>query len=174
MNRTVGRVRRDIRVADRNEVPVPTSTPRRSISISTLIIPPATLAASAGVLAVGIVMTVTENEALVAALNSTTATAADVYGGQARLTIAAAVLGAGVVAMALSLGTLAVVGTIRAVAPRVQDASREPAVDDESERGLDDVDEVDGPAGDGEDEPLAGAPAVDDAAADRVLSPRAS
>ena len=63
-------------------------------------------------------MSVTERDALVTALNSTTATATDVYGGQARLSIATALLGAGIVAAVLSLATIAVVSAIRAITPR--------------------------------------------------------
>ncbi|MBM7502651.1 hypothetical protein ACFPER_04165 [Agromyces aurantiacus] len=91
---------------------------RRSIPLAALLIPAVALIASLGVLVLGIVMSVTERDALVTALNSTTATATDVYGGQARLSIATALLGAGIVAAVLSLATIAVVSAIRAITPR--------------------------------------------------------
>lgn len=105
-------------------------TSRRSISLVALLIPPALLAGSLAVLAVGIVMSVSESDGLVAALNSPEATAVDVYGGQARLAIATSVLGAGIVAVVLALATVAVTGTIRAFTPRHQDARPEVVTDE--------------------------------------------
>ena len=98
------------------------TTTRRSVSLAPLLIPPAALVGSLVVLAIGIVMAVSESDALVAALNSPDATAADVYGGQARLAIGSSLLGAGVVGVVLSLATVALVATIRAFAPRHQEA----------------------------------------------------
>ena len=111
------------------------TTTRRSISLAALLIPPAALVGSLAVLAVGIVMAVSESDALVAALNSPDATAADVYGGQARLAIGSSLLGAGIVGVVLSLATVAIVATIRAFAPRHQDARPEFAADLEPEAG---------------------------------------
>ncbi|GAA2033633.1 hypothetical protein GCM10009819_17150 [Agromyces tropicus] len=93
--------------------------PRRSISLAALVIPPLVLVASVAVLVLGIAMTIAENDALVSSLNSPDATAADVYGGQSRIVVAAAVLVAGIVAVVVSLATIAVTGSIRAFAPRL-------------------------------------------------------
>jgi hypothetical protein len=119
------------------------TTTRRSISLAPLLIPPAALVGSLVVLAIGIVMVVSESDALVAALNSPDATAADVYGGQARLAIGSSLLGAGVVGVVLSLATVALVATIRAFAPRHQEARPELAADHEPEAGSHDEDWVD-------------------------------
>lgn len=115
--------------------------PRRSISLAALVIPPAALLASVAVLVLGIWMTIAENDALVAALNSPDATAADVYGGQSRVVVAGAVLTAGILAVVISLATVAVTGTIRAFAPRLAPAAA-PASDQEAD-GFGDIDDLD-------------------------------
>jgi hypothetical protein len=119
------------------------TTTRRSISLAALLIPPAALVGSLVVLAVGIVMAVSESDALVAALNSPDATAADVYGGQARLAIGSSLLGAGIVGVVLSLATVAIVATIRAFTPRHPEARPELAADLEPEAGSHDEEWVD-------------------------------
>ncbi|GAA1058187.1 hypothetical protein GCM10017608_05900 [Agromyces luteolus] len=96
---------------------------RRSISLAALVIPPFALVASIAVLVLGIAMTIAENDALVAALNSPDGTAADVYGGQSRVVVAAAVLTAGILAVVVSLATIAIAGSIRAFAPRAETAA---------------------------------------------------
>lgn len=101
------------------------TTTRRPISLAALLIPPAALVGSLVVLAIGIVMAVSESDALVAALNSPDATAADVYGGQARLAIGSSLLGAGIVGVVISLATVAIVATVSAFAPRHQPARPE-------------------------------------------------
>ena len=118
------------------------TTTRRSISPAALIIPSAALVGSLVVLAVGIVMAVSESDALVAALNSPDATAADVYGGQARLAIGSSLLGAGIVGVVLSLATVAIVAAIRALAPN-HHARPEPASDLEPEAGSYDEERAD-------------------------------
>lgn len=111
------------------------TTTRRTISLAALLIPLAALVASLAVLVAGIVMAMTQTDALVAALNSPDATAADVYGGQARLAIGSSLLGAGIVAVVLSLATVAIVAAIRAFGPR-------PAPHDEEWTDLDASDET--------------------------------
>lgn len=111
------------------------TTTRRSISVAAQLIPPAALVGSLAVLAVGIVMAVSESDALVAALNSPDATAADVYGGQARLAIGSSLLGAGIVGVVLSLATVAIVAAIRAFAPRYLPARPELVADPEPDAG---------------------------------------
>ncbi|WP_430647149.1 hypothetical protein [Agromyces sp. GXS1127] len=116
--------------------------PRRSISLAALVIPPVALVASVAVLVLGIVMTIAENDALVAALNSPDATAADVYGGQSRVVVAGAVLAAGILAVVISLATIAITGSIRAFAPRPVAASGHPIDADDLDH-VEDVDDLD-------------------------------
>ncbi|MFC9917021.1 hypothetical protein [Agromyces binzhouensis] len=120
--------------------------PRRSISLAALVIPPGMLVASVVVLVIGIAMTIAENDALVAALNSPEGTAAAVYGGQSRVVVAAAVLTAGILAVVVSLATIAITGSIRAFAPRFETAASVTTdADDVDDFGdLDDLDEMRG------------------------------
>jgi hypothetical protein len=111
--------------------------PRRSLSLAALVIPPAALVLSLVVLIIGIVMTIAENDALVAALNSPEGTAAAVYGGQSRVVVAAAVLTAGILSVIVSLATIAITGSISAFAPR-PDAAAAPS-DAEELGDLDDL-----------------------------------
>ncbi|WP_438853581.1 hypothetical protein [Agromyces sp. M3QZ16-3] len=152
---------------------------RRSISLAALVIPPVALVASIAVLVVGIVMTFAENDALVAALNSPDGTAADVYGGQSRVVVAAAVLTAGILAVVVSLATIAITGSIRAFAPRSEtpaeladDARGEALVAEEDldDDGFEPFARVDEPT----TAPTTAEPAVEPAADDRDVTPGAS
>ncbi|MRX43592.1 hypothetical protein [Agromyces kandeliae] len=117
---------------------------RRSISLAALVIPPVALVASVVVLVIGIAMTIAENDALVSALNSPEGTAADVYGGQSRVVVAAAVLTAGILAVIVSLATIAITGSIRAFAPRFETAASVTTEADHADDfgDLDDLDEM--------------------------------
>ncbi|WP_353814525.1 hypothetical protein [Agromyces sp. SYSU T00266] len=152
---------------------------RRSISLAALVIPPVALVASIAVLVLGIVMTIAENDALVAALNSPEGTAADVYGGQSRVVVAAAVLTAGILAVVVSLATIAITGSIRAFAPRPE----APAVPTDlvghealvTEEDLDDDGvELFAEVGEPTTAPTTAVPAVEPAADDRDVTPGAS
>lgn len=148
---------------------------RRSISLAALIIPPILFAGSLAVLAVGIVLVVTENDALVAALNSTTATAADVYGGQARVAVASTILGAGILSLVVALATAAITGTIRAFAPRpVDTVSPGLEVHDDAVEPRDAGDLDDDEARDHGKATATAATTAEETAGERELSPRAS
>ncbi|MFB9960399.1 hypothetical protein [Agromyces bracchium] len=155
---------------------------RRSISLAALVIPPFELIASIAVLVIGIVMTIAENDALVAALNSPDATAADVYGGQSRVTVAAAILTAGILAVVVSLATIAIAGSIRAFAPRPEaaaalaDAHADADADADGDDGVavfaDDDDAVEPVGEDGE--PTPAETTTEPATDDRDVTPGAS
>lgn len=81
---------------------------RPSVSPVKLLLPFATLLVSVVALIAGGVFVSSSLSSLQSALNSPTATAADVYSGQSTVTIAAVVLGAGIVALIIALALFSV------------------------------------------------------------------